>query len=51
MTANLALHGEAAGDGFYGLDFGELYPTVADEIVGDTLRIFQLEVPYNLLQP
>jgi hypothetical protein len=51
MSANLAFHGEAAGDGFDGLDFCELYPTVTDEIVGDTLRIFQLEVAYNLFQP
>ncbi len=40
MSANLAFHGEAAGDGFDGLDFCELYPTVADEIVGEPLRIF-----------
>ncbi len=52
MSANLAFHGEAAGDGFDGLDFCKLYSTFAEEVfVGDTLWIFQLEVTYNIFEP
>ena len=51
MGANLAFHGEAAGNGFDGLDFRELYPAVADKVVGDTLWIFQLKITYNLFKP
>ena len=39
MSTNLAFHGEAAGNGFDGLDFRELNPAVADKVVGHTLWI------------